>query len=85
MVTPAAAPTAETEPKARDAVSEPAAKSMSIAELQHRLTELGYKPGPADGKSGQRTTNALKKFQQDHKLPATGTLDAETIRALQKP
>ena len=58
---------------------------MTTAELQRRLTELGYKPGPIDGVAGPRTTNAIKKFQHDHKLPVTGNLDAETIRELRKP
>ncbi len=35
-------------------------------------------------KTGSRTTTALKKIQREHKLPATGTLDATTIRALEK-
>jgi peptidoglycan hydrolase-like protein with peptidoglycan-binding domain len=33
---------------------------MTIAEMQKRLTELGYNPGPADGAAGKRTTDALK-------------------------
>ena len=85
LVAPTTAPKTDTEVKPRESASEPAAMSMTIAELQRRLAELGYKPGPADGKAGQRTTNALKKFQHDHKLPVTGVLDAETIRVLQKP
>jgi peptidoglycan hydrolase-like protein with peptidoglycan-binding domain len=84
-------PAAATAPKAggdlnnQGARSEPLAAPMSTAELQRRLTELAYKPGPIDGVAGPRTTNALKKFQLDHRLPVTGTLDAETIRELRKP
>jgi peptidoglycan hydrolase-like protein with peptidoglycan-binding domain len=77
MPAPAAAP----ESKAAEAPTDP---TMSLLDMQRRLTELGYKPGPVDGKPGQRTTNALKKFQREHKLPATGTLDVATIRALEK-
>ena len=64
------------------AMPEAKAETMTIAELQKRLTELGYKPGPADGVTGKRTTDALKQFQQANHLPATGNLDAETIRRL---
>ena len=82
-------PSAANPPAAPIATSAPAleanAKSMSTIELQKRLTELGYRLGPVDGKVGLRTTNALKKFQQDHKLTVTGTLDAETILELDKP
>jgi peptidoglycan hydrolase-like protein with peptidoglycan-binding domain len=61
------------------------ATTMTVAEMQKRLNELGYQAGPADGKSGPRTVNALKKFQHDHNLPVTGQLDAETVIRLQQP
>jgi peptidoglycan hydrolase-like protein with peptidoglycan-binding domain len=74
------------EPKGREAAPPPAPASMSmtITEMQQRLTELGYGPGSADGKMGPRTVTALKKFQHDHKLPITGALDQQTINALHK-
>ena len=75
-----AAPAAATEAPAHAA---PAA-SMSVEDMQKRLVELGYQPGTPDGKSGPRTVNALKKFQQDHHLPVTGRLDPETIARLQQ-
>lgn len=49
--------------------------------VQSRLRNLGYRPGPADGKFGPHTARALAKFQQDHGLPMTGVCDADT-RAL---
>ena len=57
---------------------------MSTEDMQKRLAELGYQPGTADGKMGPRTVSALKKFQHDHHLPATGRLDAETVLKLQQ-
>ena len=78
----AAAPRPESAPPATGPAPEAKAETMTIAEMQKRLTELGYHPGPADGAAGKRTTDALKKFQQANKLPATGTLDPETIRRL---
>ena len=72
-------------PAAADAPAHPApATSMSVEDMQKRLVELGYQPGTPDGKSGPRTVNALKKFQQDHHLPVTGRLDAETTLRLQQ-
>ncbi len=56
--------------------------SMPTIELQKRLAELGYRPGPLDGVMGPRTINALKRFQRDQKLPPTGKLDAETVARL---
>jgi len=61
---------------------EPAGETMTVAEMQKRLAELGYQPGPADGVAGKKTLDALKKFQHANHLPATGTLDNETMRRL---
>jgi peptidoglycan hydrolase-like protein with peptidoglycan-binding domain len=61
---------------------DPASEGMTAYELQERLTRLGYKPGAVDGIAGARTIEALKKYQADNKLPATGIMDVETIRKL---
>lgn len=57
-------------------------QSMTIAQIQQRLSQLGYKPGPADGKMGKNTIEALKKFQQDNNLTNTGRADNETVAKL---
>jgi peptidoglycan hydrolase-like protein with peptidoglycan-binding domain len=71
-------------PPSRPQAAAPEADSegMTVYELQDRLTALGYKPGAVDGVLGPRTVDALKKFQADRNLAATGTLNADTIRAL---
>ncbi|BBO78934.1 hypothetical protein DSCW_63510 [Desulfosarcina widdelii] len=51
---------------------------------QDRLQQLGYQPGPADGVMGQKTKNAVKKFQRDQGLPETGSLDDKTFQELKK-
>lgn len=38
--------------------------------------------GQADGKMGPKTQAALKEFQQQQGLQATGRLDAQTLAAL---
>jgi peptidoglycan hydrolase-like protein with peptidoglycan-binding domain len=76
---------ADADPSAQEVRTEPSAAPMSTIELQRRLTERGYKPGPIDGIDGQRTINALKSFQHDHKLPVTGSLDVHTVLELRKP
>jgi peptidoglycan hydrolase-like protein with peptidoglycan-binding domain len=48
---------------------------QSLADLQQRLVELGYDPGPVDGLPGSRTTNALRQLQEDSGLEVTGTPD----------
>lgn len=53
-------------------------------QVQKRLTELGYAAGPFDGIPGRLTTEALKAFQRDRKLPVKfpGTLGPITLAAL---
>jgi hypothetical protein len=44
-----------------------------------KLLELGYDPGPVDGRSGKKAEQAIRLFQQKHELPSTGKLDAITL------
>lgn len=53
-----------------------------VAALQHRLAELGFDPGPADGDYGRRTLNAVQVFQELNRLPPTGRADRRTVEAL---
>lgn len=52
-----------------------------IRQLQQTLTDAGYNPGPVDGKSGGKTTEAMKKFQKDNNL-SVGQITKETLSAL---
>ena len=45
-----------------------------IAEAQRLLAKLGYRPGPADGIAGPRTTGAVREFEKRLGWPATGTV-----------
>ena len=65
--------------------------SWSVVLIQQKLYELGYLAGdtksavqgsPADGVFGQGTAEALRQFQTDRGLPATGIADPETQRQL---
>ena len=53
-----------------------------VEQVQKKLTELGYDPGPIDGKIGQRTIAAIKSFQEDNALQATGELNQLTKKKL---
>ncbi|HKE39073.1 MAG TPA: peptidoglycan-binding domain-containing protein [Casimicrobiaceae bacterium] len=66
----------------QQAAPEAESEGMTVYELQDRLAALGYKLGTVDGVLGPRTVDALKKFQSDKNLAVTGTINAETIRAL---
>ncbi len=52
------------------------------AEIQRALIERGYLAGPATGNWGPESVEALKRFQQDHNLEATGKINALTLIAL---
>ena len=43
-----------------------------IAEVQRLLGQLAFEPGPADGKIGQGTRAAIRRYQQIADLPVTG-------------
>jgi hypothetical protein len=53
-----------------------------IREVQHRLKEAGFAPGPIDGKFGRMTKRALRQFQLANQIPTTGNLDEVTQKAL---
>lgn len=59
------------------------AQSPSIvAQVQQRLIERGYHPGPVDGSWGPRTASELRRYQADNRLPVTGDLNTPTLRSL---
>lgn len=60
----------------------PGDHGQPVRVLQGDLWELGYNPGPVDGVFGALTTAALKRFQRDHGLSPTGTLNAATFDAI---
>lgn len=53
-----------------------------VATAQQHLIELGYAPGPADGKLGDATRAAVKQFQTDQGLAADGIPGPDTRKAL---
>jgi peptidoglycan hydrolase-like protein with peptidoglycan-binding domain len=56
--------------------------SAQIQELQEKLQEQGLNPGPIDGKMGPLTQQAIQLFQQQENLAATGTINEQTLEAL---
>ena len=50
--------------------------------VQKRLTELGYDPGPIDGIMGGKTRNAIISFQKDSGLPENGQIGDKTLNKL---
>jgi peptidoglycan hydrolase-like protein with peptidoglycan-binding domain len=60
------------------------AKGPAVGKMQEALQTAGYKLPRygADGKFGDETVKALKKFQTDHCLKDTGRLDKQTMEQL---
>ena len=56
--------------------------SVLVRHLQEELNHLGYRSGHVDGVWGEQTSNALRAFQSESGLEATGHLDAETATIL---
>ena len=54
-----------------------------VALVQKLLAENGYDPGPADGKLGNKTIDAITAFQTKAGLPKTGKIDTGLVAALQ--
>jgi peptidoglycan hydrolase-like protein with peptidoglycan-binding domain len=64
-------------------LSDTAVPESQVKQAQQQLKSAGLYKGAVDGKMGTDTQQAIEQFQQQHGLPATGTLDERTIAALQ--
>ena len=56
--------------------------SKRVKDLQRRLLQLGYRPGPVDGLFGPRTRAATRWFQYKHGLRLTGRANRATLTIL---
>jgi uncharacterized protein (TIGR02594 family) len=54
----------------------------SVLDIQARLLELGYDPGPIDGVRGRQTIAAVKRFQTAMHLYVDGLVGPQTLKAL---
>ncbi len=53
-----------------------------ISQVQEKLRELGFDAGPANGDFGAKTQAALAQFQLSRTIPASGSLDEQTLAEL---
>jgi uncharacterized surface protein with fasciclin (FAS1) repeats len=58
--------------------------SAQVGALQGILISLGYYDGAVDGQWSRELEDALKAFQTDLGIPATGVVDTETLRAFEE-
>lgn len=57
-------------------------KTFSNLEVEQRLKELGFEPGPIDGTFDAKTEPALRAFQKKAGIPETGKVDDATMSEL---
>lgn len=57
-------------------------EKWGLSSTQELLLALGHDPGPIDGKEGPRTRDAVKAFQTQRGMPASGEADAATRDSL---
>lgn len=62
-----------------------AMSSDLVRDVQRGLSTRGYDVGPQDGVFGDSTEQALKRFQRDQRLGASGQVDSQTLAALGIP
>lgn len=67
---------------AATAVSPANLTQAQIVQIQQKLEQAGVYHGSASGAWDTDTQAALRQYQQAKNLPATGTLDAQTMAAL---
>src|SRR6266508_6459336 len=60
-------------------------RGPEVSDLQRRLRELGYSPGPVDGVFGLRTGQAVRAFQRDSGLKVDGIVGPRTPANLEAP
>lgn len=58
------------------------ASGATVSDLQQKLKDAGFDPGPIDGKFGAQTREALLKFQQSKGIGVDGIVGPETRAAL---
>lgn len=54
-----------------------------ILSVQRALADMGYAPGPINGKMGQPTVDAIRRFQADRGMPITGKLTVTLVLELE--
>ncbi len=65
----------------------PAARPLDragVRNLQRLLARLGYSPGSADGRIGERTRDAIRAFERDQHLTVTGRATTRVLEAARR-
>ena len=63
-------------------VLEVGSRGANVTKVQERLIKFGYMEGPADGRYGEATRNAVRRFQKNNGLTVDGRVGPTTAAAL---
>jgi peptidoglycan hydrolase-like protein with peptidoglycan-binding domain len=61
------------------------AEGLVVVHVQQRLTDLGYRPGPVDGRYGPATASAVMAFQKHEGLSRDGLVGPEVLGVIDGP
>jgi peptidoglycan hydrolase-like protein with peptidoglycan-binding domain len=78
-----AAPQAQVQPATQTTVAQPSI--ALVTDIQRALARLGIYTGPIDGRTGQRTSAAIAKYEEAVGLAVTGQPTPEFLHVLQHP
>ncbi|HZM37194.1 MAG TPA: peptidoglycan-binding domain-containing protein [Burkholderiales bacterium] len=73
---------APAQPAAQGGTAPDAKDQRLVRQVQQELKAEGIDPGPIDGLWGPRTSRAVRQFQKQAQIDASGQLDARTLSAL---
>lgn len=80
---PAPAPSSSSEETSADGSMYSIGDSgAEVTSIQRKLKKMGYLDGGVDGIYGGDTSSAVKAFQRDQELSATGMVDGDTLSTL---
>jgi len=59
-------------------------QSAVVTRVQGGLAQLGYSPGPVDGKPGPQTSEAIREYQRDHGLLVDGRATTQLAKHIEQ-
>ena len=65
-----------------ETVLEVGSRGDDVTKVQKRLIQFDYLSGEADGRYGEATRNAVRRFQKNNGLPVDGKVGSDTAAAL---
>jgi peptidoglycan hydrolase-like protein with peptidoglycan-binding domain len=78
------ADTAQSSSSPRPVTESSSKEEQKILMVQYALADLGYDPGEANGQMSETTRAAVRKFESDRGIPATGEISRAVLKEMSK-